>query len=78
MPPNRADAPDVLDAPKALKALRQRKALGQRVRQLRAKKGYSQEAFADSMGVHRTFVGTIERGESNLSFLNLVKISQAL
>jgi transcriptional regulator with XRE-family HTH domain len=52
--------------------------LGKRVRDLRAKKGYSQEAFADFMGVHRTFVGAIERGESNLSFSNLVRISKAL
>jgi transcriptional regulator with XRE-family HTH domain len=53
-------------------------ALGQRVRELRLKRGYSQEAFADLCGVHRTFMGTIERGESNISFSNLVKISSAL
>jgi transcriptional regulator with XRE-family HTH domain len=53
-------------------------ALGQRVRELRRGQGYSQEAFADHCGVHRTFMGTIERGESNLSFQNLVKISAAL
>ena len=54
------------------------RALGQRIRDLRAKKGYSQESFADFVGVHRTFVGTIERGESNLSFHNLARISKAL
>ena len=54
------------------------KALGQRVRRLRLKKGYSQEAFADLCGVHRTFMGTVERGESNLSFHNLVKVATAL
>jgi len=54
------------------------KALGQRIRELRAKQGYSQEAFADRCGVHRTFMGTIERGESNVSFQNLAKISKAL
>ncbi len=53
-------------------------ALGQRVRELRSKAGYSQEAFADHCGVHRTFMGTIERGETNLSFKNLVRISTAL
>jgi transcriptional regulator with XRE-family HTH domain len=53
-------------------------ALGQRIRELRLKQGYSQESFADYCGVHRTFMGTIERGESNLSFSNLVKISQGL
>ena len=54
------------------------KALGQRIRELRLKEGYSQESFADHCGVHRTFMGTIERGESNLSFSNLVKISHGL
>lgn len=54
------------------------KALGQRIRELRAKQGYSQEAFADLCGVHRTFMGTIERGESNVSFQNLAKVSKAL
>jgi transcriptional regulator with XRE-family HTH domain len=54
------------------------KALGQRVRELRVKGGYSQEAFADYCGVHRTFMGTVERGESNLSFRNLAKIAAAL
>jgi DNA-binding XRE family transcriptional regulator len=54
------------------------KALGQRIRELRSGQGYSQESFADHCGVHRTFMGTIERGESNLSFSNLVKVSQGL
>ena len=54
------------------------KALGQRVRQLRLKLGYSQEDFADHCGVHRTFMGTIERGETNLSFQNLARIAAGL
>jgi transcriptional regulator with XRE-family HTH domain len=54
------------------------KALGQRIRELRTKQGYSQESFADLCGVHRTFMGTIERGESNVSFQNLAKVSSAL
>jgi transcriptional regulator with XRE-family HTH domain len=54
------------------------KALSQRIRELRLKEGYSQEDFADHCGVHRTFMGTIERGETNLSFSNLVKVSQGL
>ena len=53
-------------------------ALGRRVRQLREKKGYSQEAFADAAGLHRTFMGSVERGERNLSFNNLHRIAQAL
>ena len=54
------------------------KALGQRIRELRSKQGYSQEAFADKCGVHRTFMGTIERGESNLSFQNIFKVATHL
>jgi len=42
------------------------------------KGGFSQEAFADHCGVHRTFMGTIERGETNLSFKNLAKLAAAL
>lgn len=54
------------------------KALGRRVRQLRLRKGHSQEAFADHCGVHRTFMGTIERGETNLSLQNLARIATGL
>jgi transcriptional regulator with XRE-family HTH domain len=54
------------------------KALGQRIRELRTEQGYSQEAFADKCGVHRTFMGTVERGESNLSFQNIHKVAAAL
>jgi transcriptional regulator with XRE-family HTH domain len=51
------------------------KSLGQRIRELRTAQGYSQEAFADKCGVHRTFMGTVERGESNLSFQNIHKMA---
>ena len=54
------------------------KALGQRIRELRTEQSYSQEAFADKCGVHRTFMGTVERGESNLSFQNILKVAAAL
>ena len=54
------------------------KALGQRIRELRTEQGYSQESFADKCGVHRTFAGTIERGESNLSFQNIAKVARTL
>jgi len=54
------------------------RALGQRVRELRSEQGYSQEGFADKCGVHRTFMGTIERGESNLSFQNIAKVATTL
>lgn len=54
------------------------KALGQRIRELRTEQGYSQEAFADKCGVHRTFMGTVERGESNLSFQNIHRVASYL
>jgi transcriptional regulator with XRE-family HTH domain len=54
------------------------RALGQRIRELRTELGYSQEGFADECGVHRTFMGTIERGESNLSFENIAKVATTL
>lgn len=54
------------------------KALGQRIRELRTQGGYSQEAFADKCGVHRTFMGTVERGESNLSFQNIARVASTL
>jgi transcriptional regulator with XRE-family HTH domain len=52
--------------------------LGQRIRELRLAQGHSQESFADKCGVHRTFMGTVERGESNLSFQNIVKVAETL
>lgn len=52
--------------------------LGQRVRQLRDSRKWSQEEFAHIAGFHRTYIGQIERGEKNLSFTNLAKISSVL
>ena len=52
--------------------------LGKRVRELRTAKAWSQENFADICGLHRTYVGQIERGEKNISFGNLIKLSAVL
>jgi len=52
--------------------------LGAIIRQLRAVKGFSQEGFADACGLDRTYIGGVERGERNLGFKNLLKISKAL
>jgi len=54
------------------------RALGVRIRKLRLQQGFSQEGFADKCGVHRTFMGTVERGESNLSFQNIAKVAGTL
>jgi len=51
---------------------------GARVRMLRKGKGLSQEAFADLCGLHRTYIGAIERGERNISLENIQKIAKAL
>jgi len=55
-----------------------RRIFGARVRELRAKKGYSQEELAFRAGVHRTYLGGIERGERNPSLENISAIAQAL
>ena len=53
-------------------------ALGKVVRAHRTRLGLSQEAFAEQVGVHRTYMGAIERGERNLSLANLLRIAEAL
>lgn len=52
--------------------------LGKRVHELRAVREWSQEEFAHVSGLHRTYIGQIERGEKNISFGNLTKISSVL
>jgi transcriptional regulator with XRE-family HTH domain len=52
--------------------------LGAQIRAVRRERGLSQEALADRAGLDRTYVGGIERGERNVSILNLEKISCAL
>lgn len=51
---------------------------GHRVRQLRTERGWSQEGFADLCGLHRTYIGSIERGEQNISLSNIEKIATTL
>jgi len=52
--------------------------LGQVVRGLRSKRGHSQESFAHTVGLHRTYMSDIERGERNVSLRNLVRIADTL
>jgi transcriptional regulator with XRE-family HTH domain len=54
------------------------KLFGERVRALRQKCGFSQEGLALASGLDRTYVGGVERGERNISLLNIQKIAQAL
>lgn len=53
-------------------------ALGKTIREARNERGYSQEAFADAVGLHRTYMGGIERGERNIGLRNFARIAQAL
>ena len=55
-----------------------RSKLGHAIRRLRRAAGYSQESFADKCGVHRTYMGSGERGETNISLDNLERIAKAL
>jgi transcriptional regulator with XRE-family HTH domain len=50
---------------------------GRTVRRRRELLGVSQEEFADLCGLHRTYVGAIERGERNVSLVNVEKIARA-
>lgn len=51
---------------------------GKKVRQRRLSLGISQEELAERAGVHRTYVGMIERGEKNITLRNIVKFAKAL
>lgn len=48
------------------------------VQQQRKAKGLSQEKLAEMAGVHRTYIGMIERSEKNITLLNMEKIAKAL
>lgn len=45
---------------------------------MRLKLGLSQEGLAELAGLHWTYIGGIERGERNVSLMNIVKIAKAL
>lgn len=53
-------------------------AFGRAVRRLRTKKGLSQQILALECGLDRTYIGSVERGERNVSLVNIIRIAQAL
>ena len=55
-----------------------RKTVGLKIRNLREKKGWSQEELAYEAGLHRAYIGHIERGEKNIGIQNLEKIARTL
>jgi transcriptional regulator with XRE-family HTH domain len=52
--------------------------IGRQIRKLRERAGYSQEAFATEAGLDRAYYGGVERGERNISSLNLILIAATL
>jgi len=61
-----------------MKATSTRRQLGKRIRQIRKKLSISQEELGFRAGLHRTYIGAIERAEQNVSIDNLHKIAKAL
>jgi transcriptional regulator with XRE-family HTH domain len=55
-----------------------RRIFAQRLRQIRQIKGLSQEELADMAGLHRTYVGSVERSERNVSIDNMERLANAL
>jgi transcriptional regulator with XRE-family HTH domain len=59
-----------------MKGIRRR--FGERIRELRNETGWSQEELADRADLHRTYIGSIERGEQNISLVNVEKLAATL
>jgi transcriptional regulator with XRE-family HTH domain len=51
---------------------------GERLRQVRMAQGISQEKLAELAGLHRTYVSSVERGERNISLVNIEKLALAM
>ena len=60
-------------SPKEIKS-----AVGERLRELRQKAGLSQEELGFKSGLHRNYIGGIERGERNVAIINIGKLAKAL
>ncbi len=52
--------------------------VGKTIKKLREKQKVSQEELSFRSGIHRTYMGRVERGKQNLSLLNIIKVAQGL
>jgi transcriptional regulator with XRE-family HTH domain len=52
--------------------------VGRNLRRIRRERGLSQEEFADLLGVHRTYMGGVERGERNLTLRSLERLAERI
>ncbi|MDB4363187.1 helix-turn-helix domain-containing protein [Pseudomonadales bacterium] len=55
-----------------------RKKFGSQIREFRQARGYTQEELAAIAGLHRTYIGSVERGERNISFDCILSLAKAL
>ncbi len=51
---------------------------GEKIKSMRKQKNLSQEDLAELSGLHRTYIGGIERGERNVALLNILRLAKAL
>ena len=65
-------------SPKTAESARMAEAVGRELRRLRTAANISQEGLADTIGVHRTQIGFLERGENTTSIHTLALIAEAL
>lgn len=60
------------------KSSRARQIFAGNLRKIRLAKGLSQEYLAELAGLHRTYIGSVERGERNISIDNMERVASAL
>ena len=62
----------------AMRHVAEARRFGDHVRKRREARGYSQERLAEGAGLHRTFIGRVERGETNVTLYNIIRLARGL